>query len=208
TRRSRAQGSASSRWLSATGTGGANSIGEKTKATGRWPLMGSRSSSVCLLDARKQPAGRAVERLGEIPDFLEALGGGRRMLADHSREPHARPVLGALGHHLEQVGIERYHVGLLLRPAALGDILLQFAEELRRREFTQLLDIAGVVRELKLHEVQLRGAYETGYVEAGRQVGTDCRDCLRLEARQLGRRRRGNGLVAECSVARALRPAG
>ena len=82
-----------------------------------------------LLDAGELPALRAVDRLGEIPYFLEAGGRLARRLAHGAREAHARPVLVALGHDFQQVGVQGRHIGLLLLAAARLHIFLEFFEQ-------------------------------------------------------------------------------
>src|SRR6266404_7826339 len=62
-----------------------------------WPLPWAASRSMHLLNAGEQPTARAVGRLDEVPDLLEAHRLGIRRLAHHAGEAHARPVLVLLG---------------------------------------------------------------------------------------------------------------
>src|SRR5438067_610939 len=62
-----------------------------------------------------QPAARAIGRLDEVPDLLEAHRFGAGRLAHPAAEAHARPVLVLLGGELEEIGVERDDIGVLAR---------------------------------------------------------------------------------------------
>src|SRR5258706_7024667 len=212
--RSRAQGSDSSSAFNARTAADSISMAQKNEGPPRGgPSFGARDPSthrsVHLLDAGERPAARATHRLGEVPDFLEALGlaGGR--LADRAGEAHARPMLVALGRDLEQVGVEREHVGMLARAAASEHVALELLEELGAGEFTQLLQLALVVGDLQLHVIELGGAQEARDVEAVGNARPRARHGRgrALESRRLRRRRRGDRLVAKARVLHRLRAA-
>src|SRR5258706_3575866 len=121
--RSRAQGSDSSSAFNARTAADSISMAQKNEGPPRGgPSFGARDPSthrsVHLLDAGERPAARAIHRLGEGPDFLEALGltGGR--LADRAGEAHARPMLFPLGRDPGQGGVERGPRGMLAPPPA------------------------------------------------------------------------------------------
>src|SRR5688500_12936603 len=91
------------------------------KATRRWPANPAAGpGSMHLLDPGEQPAARAVDRLGQVPDLREALRAAVGRLAHPAGKAHARPVPVALGGHLDELGVERHDVGLLARLAALA----------------------------------------------------------------------------------------
>src|SRR5207237_551364 len=54
-----------------------------------------------LLDAGQAPAGRSIDRLHQVPHFVERLGRGLAILARETLEAHAGPVLVAFGRDLE-----------------------------------------------------------------------------------------------------------
>src|SRR5947207_566627 len=89
-----------------------------------------------LLYSGEQPSGRAVERLGQVPDFDKRLGLRGAVLADESVEPDARNMLPALGDDLENLRVERNNFdGHVAAPRI--DLLRHFGEQRRRHDVGQ-----------------------------------------------------------------------
>src|SRR5256886_15815429 len=158
-----------------------------------WPFRTSGYASMRLLYAGEEPAARAVGWLDEVPHLFEAPRRRARRLAHHAGEAHARPMLVVLGRHLEQVRIERDHIGLLRLGAARENVLTELVEHLARGELADPFQLPDIVGNLQLHEVKLRGAQETRSVEA-------CGDCTTTsgnDACRLRRQRWRHGLRAK-----------
>ena len=82
-------------------------------------------ASMHLLNTGQQPTGRSVLGFDEVPDFLEAARRLARDFAHEAGEPHACPMLAALGNNLEQIGVQGHHVRELLHTAACGNVRIQ-----------------------------------------------------------------------------------
>src|SRR5687767_11889345 len=141
------------------------------KATQGWPLWRARARrrSMHLLDAREQPAARAVGRLDQVPYLGEVCRGGARRLACLAREPHAYPVAVAFGRHVGDLGLEVLDVGLLALCAARQDVPRELTEHLVGGEFPDVVEAAAVVGELQADEIHLGAAKERRRVEPVRQ---------------------------------------
>ena len=96
-------------------------------------------------------------------------------------------------------GVQRHHVGVLPRAAALVDVALEVLVHLVGDELADAPDVAAIIRHLQREEALLRFAQEP----VGVEIRRDLRRELALEARHrdpaagLRRRRRGHRLVAE-----------
>src|SRR5688572_27335677 len=126
-----------------------------------------------LLNAADQPARASVERFLEVPYLAERFGRRVRIFAQHAREAHARDIRFALGHYLDDLGIERDHLGLLAVSARVcvgGNLGIQR----RRHEIAHRRQIASIISRLQLREVELGVMLELRGIEAWRKTrGSD-----------------------------------
>ena len=145
---------------------------QATKKGAPAPPLWSVETLLNLRDTGQRPATAAVARLDHVPDLVERLRRRVEFLADESGEAHADDVAGALLGHIEDLGIDRHDVGLLGGLAAFGETQLDLAEHFRRREFTDVFKVAGIVSCLQANEIHLGIADEAIDIEAGRNVPT------------------------------------
>src|SRR5947207_11420133 len=108
-----------------------------------------------LLHAGEQPSGRAVDRLGQIPDFDKRLWLRRAVFAYESIEPNACDMLPAFADNLENLGVERDNFGRHVA-AACVDLLRHFGEQRRRHDVGQDRKLGLVVGGLQSAKLQLR----------------------------------------------------
>ena len=69
-----------------------------------------------LLDAGNQPAAIACAWLGEVPDFVDGFRRCVGFLAQQACEADADDVPGGFLGYVDDFGVQRDHVGLLLCP--------------------------------------------------------------------------------------------
>src|SRR6185436_13679528 len=102
-----------------------------------------------LLYARDEPRGLAVAGLAaHVPDLVERLRVRSVVLADEAPETHAGDLVAVLDHRLDDVGVDRDHLGLL-RAAALLQLHRDLRVHLRRRVVADVVQVAAVVGGLK-----------------------------------------------------------
>src|SRR5690242_8151604 len=132
-----------------------------------WP-----PGSVRLPYSGEEPAGSAVNRLAQVPDLLERLGGRARFFPDRAGEADARPVQVAFGDELEQGRFQAHHVGSLLARAFEG-VALERIEHVFRGDLAQPGKIAAVVRILDAQEIASSLFQKTLDVEVRRDTGNE-----------------------------------
>ena len=121
-----------------------------------------------LFYAGQRPAPAAVARLDHVPDLVERLRRCIEFLADESGKAHTDNVARTFFRNVEDFSIDRDDVGLLRGLTTFGKTQLDLAKHFRRREFANVLEVAGIVRCLQANEIHFGIAYETIDIEIGR----------------------------------------
>src|SRR5437867_6605990 len=108
-----------------------------------------------------------IDRLGQIPNFVELVRERIAILTQQAREANARPVLVAFGRDLHYFGIESYYLGgMMVTP--LVEIARDFAVHLGRHHIGERPAVIGVERCLHLIKARPRLLHESLGIEPRR----------------------------------------